>query len=152
MWLTEKKPLRILRIGHDTADDDDSIDELNIFALSEDLKCGLCGRTGHENTSCHKFMNHVVGDALMKAHPRETARIIRENKQFFMIGPRGTPRNGGERTDHRPPFAIHMVNSLPEIQPPVNGIEPEIKAHGATTDNTVQITRIVFEDQSVGSV
>jgi hypothetical protein len=145
MWLTEKKPPRILRINHDTTVDDDiTHDDPNIFALAEDLKCDLCGRTGHENTSCNKFMNHVIGDALMKAHPRETARIIRENKQCVTIGPRGTPKNGGERTDHRPPSAIRMVITLPETHLSVNDIEPEIIPNGATTDNTVQITRIGF--------
>jgi hypothetical protein len=150
MRLTEKKPPRILRINHVTVDDYSTHDETNIFALSEDLKCDLCGRTGHENISCHKFMNHTIGDALMKAHPRETARIIRENKKNVTIGPRGTPRNGGERTDHRPPSVIRMVNTLPESCLSVNDIEPEIITNGATTDNTVQITRISFEDQSEG--
>jgi hypothetical protein len=96
-------------------------------------------------------MNHVIGDALMKAHPRKTARIIRENIQFFTIGPRGTPRNGGKRADHRPSSAFRMVNTLPEYRLSLNDIKPNIITNGATTDNTVQITRIGFEDQSVGS-
>jgi hypothetical protein len=62
------------------SNNDEILDDPGIFALSEDLKCALCGRTGHENTDCHKFMTHVIGDALMKAHPRETTRIIRDHK------------------------------------------------------------------------
>jgi hypothetical protein len=109
MRLMEKKVPRILRISRGISNDDDSLADPGIFALSKDLKCALCGRTDQENTNCHKFMNHVIGDALMKAHPRETSRIIREHKQFVTIGPRGTPHNNGERTDHRPSSAIRMV-------------------------------------------
>jgi hypothetical protein len=54
-------------------------------------------------------MNHVIGEALMKSHPKEAARIMRENKQFVTVGPRGTPQQNGERTDRRPPSAIRVV-------------------------------------------
>jgi hypothetical protein len=70
MRLMEKKALQILHIGQNMCNDDCSLDDPGIFAISEDLKCALCGRTGHDNANCHKFINHVIGDALMKAHPR----------------------------------------------------------------------------------
>jgi hypothetical protein len=53
------------------------IEDPGIFALSEDLKCSLCGRSGHENSTCHKFMNHIIGNALINSHPKESVRIIR---------------------------------------------------------------------------
>jgi hypothetical protein len=51
MRLMEKKYPRILRISQCTSNDDDSLDETTIFAISEDFKCALCGCTGHENTT-----------------------------------------------------------------------------------------------------
>jgi hypothetical protein len=99
---------RVLHIRQES-NDEDSLGDPGIFALSEDLKYSLFGRSGHDNTSCHKFMNHVIGEALMKSHPKEAARIVRENKQFITVGPRGTPRYNGERTERRPPSAIRMV-------------------------------------------
>jgi hypothetical protein len=44
-------------------------------------------------------MDHVIGEALMKSHPKEAERIMLENKQFVTVGPRGTPRQTGERTE-----------------------------------------------------
>jgi hypothetical protein len=52
MRLTEKKTPRVLRIRQES-NEEDSLGDPGIFALSEDLKCSLCGRSGHENTSCH---------------------------------------------------------------------------------------------------
>jgi hypothetical protein len=129
-----------------------------MFALSEDLKCALCGLTGHKNTNCHNFMNHVIGDALMKAYPGETSRIIREHKQFVTIGPRGTPRNSGERTDRHPPSDIRMVAAASDDPPDdgisANDVDAGTDAHGVSAfDTTVQITRIGFANsQIVGSV
>jgi hypothetical protein len=156
--LTEKKASQILRISQGMSNDDDSLDDPFIFALSEDFKCALCERTGHENTHFHKFITHVMGDALMKAHPRETARIIREHKQFVTIGPRGTPRNNGERTGRRPPSAIRMVaaanNDPPDDGLSENDVDAGTDAHGVSSfETTVQITCIGFDHiQSVGSV
>jgi hypothetical protein len=135
MRLSDKKAPRIRHIDQGTSrdDDDDSQDDPGIFALSEDLKFTLCGRPGHENTSCHTFMNHVVGDALMKLHPKETARIIRENKQFVTIGPHGTPRNDNGRTG-RPPSAVRIVSSSMDD---VTAMIPP---------DTVQITRVGIDD------
>jgi hypothetical protein len=73
MRLSEKKATPVLHIHHQESNDDDRLGDPGIFALFEDLKCSLCGRSGHLNTSCHKFMNHVIGDALMKSHPKEAA-------------------------------------------------------------------------------
>lgn len=145
MRLSDKKAPRILHIDQGTSrdDDDDSQDDPGIFALSEDLKCTLCGRPGHENTSCHKFMNHVIGDALMKLHPKETARIIRENKQFVTIGPGGTPRNDNGRTG-RPSSAVRIVTSAPPDMIPATetaSIVPKLPY-----DDTVQITRVGIDD------
>jgi hypothetical protein len=140
------------------SNDDDRLDDPGIFALSEDLKCALCGRTGHDNTNCHKFTNHLIGDALMKAHPRETARIIRVHTQFVTIGPWGTPCNNGERADHFPPSDIRMVAAANDDPPndglSANDINVGNDDHGVSSfDTTVQTTRIGFDDsQSVGSV
>jgi hypothetical protein len=48
-------------------------------------------------------MNHVIGEALVKSHLKEAARIMRENKQFMTVVSRGTPRKNGERTKLQPP-------------------------------------------------
>jgi hypothetical protein len=126
MKLTEKKVPRILCISHGASDD-----------------------------YGHKVVNHIIGDAVMKAHPREIASIIRENKQFIMIGPRGHPRNSGEQTDIRPPSAIYVVTTsaevLPDVSPTENDVKIETEAHGASFDTTVHITRIGFDNQSVSS-
>jgi hypothetical protein len=105
MCISENKAPCVLHIHHQESNDDDSLGDPGIFALSEDLKCSLCARSGHENTSCHKFMNHVIVEALMKSHPKEAARMMRENKQFVTVGSRGTPRQNCERTKRRPPLS-----------------------------------------------
>jgi hypothetical protein len=156
MRLTENKTPQILHISQNMFNDDDSLDDPGIFALSEYLRHALGGRMGHDNTNYHKFMNHVIGYALMKAHPRETARIIRDNKQFITVGPRGTPRNVGECTNRHPPSAIWMVATVSEVPPDDMhtasdaDAESESDAHGVSFDTTVQMTRIDFDDnQSV---
>jgi hypothetical protein len=148
MRLSEKKAPRFLHIHHQGSNDDDSLGDPGIFALSEDLKCSLCGRSGHENTSCHKLMNHVIDEALMKSHPKEAARIMRENKQFVTVGPRGTPRQNVERTECRPPSAIRMVaHSLsPEDTVAVVNIKTPSDAHDESIDKVIQITRVGVDD------
>jgi hypothetical protein len=112
MRLSEKKAPRILHIIQEASNDDESYGDPGIFALSDEMKCSLCGRTDHDYYSCHNFMNHIIGDALMKSHAKEAARISRENKQFVTVGPRGTPRSGNERTDLRPPSAIAFISDM----------------------------------------
>jgi hypothetical protein len=80
MRLSEKKAPRVLHISQDASNNDESYGDPGIFALYDDMKCSLCGRTGHEDTSCHKFMNHVIGDALMKSHVKEAEQINHEKK------------------------------------------------------------------------
>jgi hypothetical protein len=148
MRLSDKKAPNILHIYQGTSrdDDDDSQDDPGIFALSEDLKCTLCGRPGHENTSCHKFMNHVIGDALMKLHPKKTSRIIRDNKKFVTIGPRGTPRNDNGRTG-RPPSAVRIVSSsMSDVTSKIPAEETALTVPNSPFDDTVQITRVGIDD------
>jgi hypothetical protein len=148
MRLSDKKAPRILHIYQGTShdDDDDSQNDPGIFALSEDLKCTLCGRPCHENTSCHKFMNHVIGDALMKLHPKETAWIIRENKQFVTIGPRGTPRTDNGSTS-RPPSAVRIVTStMAAVLDMIPATETASIVPKSPFDDTVQITRLGIDD------
>jgi hypothetical protein len=148
MRLSDKKAPRILHIDQGTShdDDNDSQDDPGIFVLSEDLKCTLCRRPGHENTSCHKFVNHLVGDALMKLHPKETTMIIRENKQFMTIGPRGTPRNDNGRTG-RPPSAVRIVSSsMADVTAMIPAEETVSTVPNSPFDDTVQITRVGIDD------
>jgi hypothetical protein len=148
MRLSDKKAPHILHIDQGTSrdDDDDSQDDPGIFALSEDLKCTLCGRPGHENKSCHKFMNHVISDALMKLHPKETSRIIRENKQFVTIGPCGTPRNDNGRTG-RPPSDVRIVSSsMADITAMIPAEETASTVPNSPFDDTVHITRVGIDD------
>jgi hypothetical protein len=58
-------------------------------------------------------VSHVIGEDLVKSHPKDTARIIRDNKQFVTVGPRGDPHNSGERTNRLPPSAMHTVANYP---------------------------------------
>jgi hypothetical protein len=97
-------------------------------------------------------MNHVIGEALMKSHPKEAARIMRENKHLLTVGPRGTPRQNGERTECRPPSAIRMVaHSLsPKDTVSVVDIDTPSEAHDVYFDEVIQITRVGLEDS--GSV
>jgi hypothetical protein len=152
MHLSEKKPPRVLHIHHQESNDDDSLGDPGIFALSKDLKCSLFGRSGHENTICHKFMNPVIGEALMKSHPKEEARIMRENKQFVTVGPRGTPQQNGECTERRPPSAFRMVahGLSPEDTVDVVDIKTPSDAHDESIDEVIQITRVGVDDS--GSV
>jgi hypothetical protein len=152
MQLSEKKAPRVLHISQDASNDDESYGDPDIFALYDDMKCSLCGRTGHEDTSCHKFMNHVIGDALMKSHVKEAKRINRENKQFVTVGPRGTPRNGLERTNRRPPSVIRMIaapHPLPLDVTPIADA-PIADTLEMSFDKTVQISRVGLDDS--GSV
>jgi hypothetical protein len=97
-------------------------------------------------------MNHVIGEALMKSHPKQAARIMHENKQFVTVGPRVTPQQNGERTERRPPSAIHMVaHSLsPEDTVAVVDIKTPSDAHDESFDEVIQITQVGVEDS--GSV
>jgi hypothetical protein len=103
-------------------------------------------------------MNHVIGDALMKAHPGETARIMCEHKQFVTIGPWGTPHNSGERTDRHSPSDIRMVAAANDDPADdgisANDVDAGTDVNGVSSfDTTVKITRIGFADsQIVGSV
>jgi hypothetical protein len=93
-------------------------------------------------------MNHVIGEALVRSHPKETARIMRENKQFVTLVPRGTPRHSGERTEHRPHSVICMVAD-PQPLPAddtVNAIDTRYDTHGVSFDETVQIMRVAVDD------
>jgi hypothetical protein len=152
MRLSKKKAPRVLHITQDASNDDESYGHPGIFALSDDMQCSLCGRTGHEDTSCHKFMNHVISDALMKSHVKEAERIKRENKQFVTVGPRDTPRSGLERTNRRPPSAIRMIAApqpLPLDAAPITD-NPIADTLEMSFDKTVQISRVRLDDS--GSV
>jgi hypothetical protein len=101
MRLGEKRAHRVLHISQNQSDDDDILETPSIYALSNDLNCKLCGRSGHEDTGCHNFMNHIIGDTLMKAHLKETAKILREHTKFLTIGPRGTPHHDERTNPHQ---------------------------------------------------
>jgi hypothetical protein len=111
MCLGEKRTPRVLHISQYQYDDDIRLETPVIYVLSSDLNCKLCGRSRHADASCHKFMNHVIGDALVKAHQKETPKILRDHKQFVNIGPCGTPRHD-ERTDHCPASAIQAITTV----------------------------------------
>jgi hypothetical protein len=146
--LSEKKAPRILHISQDASNNDESSGEPGIFALSDEMKFSLCGRTGSEDSSCHKFMNNVIGDALMKSHAKESAWISRENKQFMTVWPCGTPRSGNERTDCWPPSAIRMIaapRSLPFDAAPITDV-PNTDTLEPSFDKTVKITRVGLDD------
>jgi hypothetical protein len=118
--------------------------------MTEDLKYSLCGRSGHDKMSCQKIMNHVISEVLMKSHPKETARIMHENKQFTTVGPRGTPRQSGERTERQPPSAIRMsANPQPlssDVAVTVIDTKAHSDAHGMSFDETANIKRVGFDD------
>jgi hypothetical protein len=80
----------MLAIGHDQQEY--ALDQPYTHAIATDLTCALCGRSSHHSSTFHKCMNHVIGEAFMKAHPKETARVMREHNNFVTLGPRGTPR------------------------------------------------------------
>jgi hypothetical protein len=149
MSLGENRTTRVLCIGQDHSEDDDSLETPAIHALANDLNCKLCGRPGHEDTTCHRFMNHVIGDALMKTHPKETARILREHKQFVTIGPRGTPRHD-ERTDRRPASDIRVISKAETTDKEcTDEVDCEVTpVHCATMDKTIQIKYVKADDTS----
>jgi hypothetical protein len=86
----------------------------------------------------------------MKSHPKEAARIMRENKQFITVGPRGTPRHNGERTERRPPSAIRMVAHGLSSEDTAAVVEAKYPpdAHGESIDEVIQITWVGVDDSS----
>jgi hypothetical protein len=77
---------------------------------------------------------------------------MRENKQFLIVGLRGTPRQNGERIECRLPSAICMVaHSLsPEDTVDVVDIKTPSDAHDESIYEVIQITRVGVDDS--GSV
>jgi hypothetical protein len=142
MHLSDKNPLCMLAISQSHQEDD--LDQPNIYDIAADLTCALCGRSGHESSRCHKFMNHVIGYALSNAHPKETSRIMREHKKFITVGPRGTPRY--EERTKLPSSSIRAVMpSEPSGNNTLSHCEKTLSPQEAqffSFDHTLQITRI----------
>jgi hypothetical protein len=76
MHLVERRNPLVLCIIKDKSDDDDSLETPAIYALSNDLNYNLCGRSGHEDTSFHKFMNHVIIDAHYESAPKRKGKYF----------------------------------------------------------------------------
>jgi hypothetical protein len=153
MRLWEKRTPRVFHTSQDQADDENIIETPAIHVLANDLNCKLCGRSGHGDTTCHKFTNHVIGDALMKANPKETALILREHNKSVTIRPRGTPHHD-EHTDRQTASAIRVISTVVDTDKEHINVEQHVNckvmaAHCATFYNTTHITRVMVDDHSI---
>jgi hypothetical protein len=145
MRLDEKKLARIHHIS--LGDDLDGHEDCPaIHATIDDSPCPLCDLPGHNEISCHKFINNV-GENMMKASTKDSAHITEMYKNCVRTGthnPGCTPR----RTTHSvcvigrespAPGGAH----IPAIVPDSN----DCRVHGPSfkKKSTLQITRILAD-------